>query len=774
MHELKSLGGLSLADGSGATIEVPRRRLALLALLAVGGVRGVSRERAVALLWPDNAPESGRHSLDQLLSLTRRQLGDDVFVGGDPLHLNPSVVSSDLGTFEAALAAGDPVAAVNAYGGPFLDGFYLNGAGEFERWAESERQRLAHTFRDALRRLAKAEMDRGDAAGAVAWWRRLAMSDPLASEGAIGLMRALAAAGDRPGAIRHARVYEALVVQQLEMPPDPSVVALVEELRRAPEPRAPMPAAGPGATAGAPLIDDADVPSIEPPIAAPVAPVTEPAPASKPRRRQLTWLGATVVAAGFVWWSLAALRRPADTCAGIGHSIAVLPFANSSGDPADEYLSDGLTDELIAGLQGNPGIRVAPRSSSFYYKNKGLPSRDVGRSLGVDCAVEGSLRREGDQIRVTAQLVDVSAGFSVWSALYTQQKRSALALQEQVAHSIADSVLARLGRGRLQASASRRMSRDSIAYDLYLQGRYFLKLRTDGSLARALDRFGAAIARDSTFAPAWAGLADCYALQVTWGSAVPREAFPLAKAAADHALKLDSTRAEVHTSLGLISLFYDRNWGEAKQHFERALELDPESADAHNFYAWYLESQNRADDAVREIQRAALIEPLSVIFTTRLGTMLARERSPAEAIPPLRRAIQLDSTDANPRIDIALVYSLLAQHDSALANLPPTPRHLGNFEGGIQVFVLARAGKTTAARDALAQLQRLQRTRYVSGEAMAVAFESLGDRDRALAELRRAVAEHSFLIFGARHNPVFRSLRDDRRFQAILATAGVP
>jgi DNA-binding SARP family transcriptional activator len=230
MFRLETFGGLALVDGAGAVVGAQHRRLALLAVLAAAGPRGVTRDKAVAYLWPESPAENARHALEQLLYALRRQIDAALFVGTDPLRLNPRVIASDLTEFEAALERGDPSGAVALYRGPFLDGFYLGDAGEFERWVESERARLAERYAAALERLGRRAAEEGDRVAAVETWRKAVALDPLSSRAMLGLMTALAAAGERAVAIRHGRAYEALVRHELGAEPAKAVSTLLRRL----------------------------------------------------------------------------------------------------------------------------------------------------------------------------------------------------------------------------------------------------------------------------------------------------------------------------------------------------------------------------------------------------------------------------------------------------------------------------------------------------------------------------------------------------------------
>lgn len=230
MFRLETFGGLAFLDGAGAVVGTQHRRLALLALLASAGPRGITRDKLVAYLWPESPSENARHALEQLVYALRRQANGALFLGTDPLHLNPRVFTSDLAEFEVALERGDLTGAIALYRGPFLDGFYLGDAGEFERWVEAERARLAERYAVALERLGRRAAEEGDRMAAVETWRKAVALDPLSSRAMLGLMTALAAAGERAVAIRHGRAYEALIRQELGAEPAKAVSTLLRRL----------------------------------------------------------------------------------------------------------------------------------------------------------------------------------------------------------------------------------------------------------------------------------------------------------------------------------------------------------------------------------------------------------------------------------------------------------------------------------------------------------------------------------------------------------------
>jgi DNA-binding SARP family transcriptional activator len=375
MFRLGTFGGLSLAGQDGAPVATQRLRLALLALLVHAGERGLSRDKLLGFLWADSSPDSARHKLEQALYMLRRQLGEATFIGADPLRLNPEVLAADLTDFEHALRRGDLSAVVSLHRGPFLDGFYLNGAEEFERWVESERDRLAERYRWALEQLASESDARGDPVTAVAWWRKLAAADPLSSRATVGLMRALVAAGDRPSALRQALIYDHLVREELQSEPDPALHSLVEELRAAsptpirqiqsPMGRSDRPLEGP--------VGDSIPSGLTQEMPAEPEPGPRPAPGLEPtvspgrRQSRLLTIALPTVAAVGLFLALALRHRPAaPATAGTSgtHRIVIVPFQVATPDSSLTYLREGMVDLLAAKLTGEVGpVAVDPRTT---------------------------------------------------------------------------------------------------------------------------------------------------------------------------------------------------------------------------------------------------------------------------------------------------------------------------------------------------------------------------------------------------------------------------
>ncbi|MBW3630863.1 MAG: winged helix-turn-helix domain-containing protein, partial [Gemmatimonadetes bacterium] len=364
MFTLRLLGGLLLGNEAGPLTgrAAQKRRLALLSVLAMAPTRVLSRDKLIGLLWPESDTEQARHLLSVALYELRKALGEDLVLSrGDDVALGDGL-RTDVRSFEEALAEGALERAVELYAGPFLDGFYLSDAPEFERWVDSERDRLARRYQGALEKLAEERTASGDLRGAADAWRKLATVDPFNSRIACGLMEALAAAGDRAGALQHARTHEALLREEFGVEADPEIAALTTRLREEPpaesrRPRAATPA------------ESAD--GVDPVSAAP--------------------------------------------------SIAVLPFADVSPARDNQYFSDGLTEEILNALSRVPGLRVAGRTSTFALRDRGLDVRGVGDALRVRTVLEGSVRKAGDRLRITTSLVDVASGYTLWGETYDRE-----------------------------------------------------------------------------------------------------------------------------------------------------------------------------------------------------------------------------------------------------------------------------------------------------------------------------------------------------------------
>ena len=555
MLRLFTLGGCFL-ERNGArldSISPNRKGLALLALVAAAGDRGVARDSVVALLWPESDDERARTSLRQLVHSLRNQLNEpDLLLPSPELRLNPAVIESDVAQFRTAVQSHDYETAVASYRGPFLDGFFLKDNEDFERWVASERASLAGAAAQALEKLASDAERRGEPARAVAYWRSLAQAEPHSARAAIGLMRALDATGERAAALQHARVYELMMREEFGDVPDSAVVALAGELRNAPA--------------------RAVAPSAAPPEPLAPASVAEPEP-MPPRPRRLGHF------AGVVLLLLVAAFLLARLAGGGGappaNSIVVLPLANTSGDPDDEIFADGLSENLIASLARVSDLRVIARTSAFAFKTRQIDLRAIADSLGVGTVLDGSVQRVGNDLKVNVQLVNAADATVLWASTFDRELKDILVVQDEITSAVVEALSARLRAGGPE-DINRRVIKDAEAYEMYLRGRYILTGSTDReSTARAQRYFQQALQRDPTLAHAHAGLSDVYTRLGIFGFAPPQQAYAAGKAAALRALELDDQLGEAYASLGHLKCVAEFDWTGAIRDFERSVTLSP-------------------------------------------------------------------------------------------------------------------------------------------------------------------------------------------------------
>jgi serine/threonine protein kinase/Tfp pilus assembly protein PilF len=453
-------------------------------------------------------------------------------------------------------------------------------------------------------------------------------------------------------------------------------------------------------------------------------------------------------------------------------SIAVLPFENVNRDSATDYFSYGMAEELISALGRLPGLRVASRTSTFALKGKNVSLADIGTQLGVGAILEGSVRGEADQIRINARLVDVQRDFVLWNGEYNGHLRNVLFLQDSIARAIAGALS-----GALVATSgsllTRPRSRDPEAHRYYLLGRHELAQRKPGAMTSAARAFEAAIARDTSFAPAYAGLADAYTLAAPFESRPPREVFPLARKAALGALALDSTLAEAHTSLGMVSMFYDWDWAAAGQHLKRAVELNDSYAEGHLFYGWYQLFRGRLAAADSEMAKAHSLDPLSAVMATRRGVLLQYRGKDTEAIPYFHRALEVDSTFFAARAALALSLLRTGDRDAARRVVPRGDIAPGTAEGAIPIWVLVRLGDSVEARRQLRKLEEARRARYASADGLTAAYLALGDTARALVMLRAAAVDTAFTLAWLPLFPMFDGIRGTEEYRRVVERVGV-
>jgi TolB-like protein/Tfp pilus assembly protein PilF len=471
----------------------------------------------------------------------------------------------------------------------------------------------------------------------------------------------------------------------------------------------------------------------------------------------------------FVWLLRSRGRMPT----GI-RSLAVLPLENLSAEASQNYFADGMTDELITDLAQISALRVISRTSVMVYKGVHKPLPQIARELNVDAVVEGTVLRSGDQVRITAQLIDAATDKHLWSQSYQGELRDTLALQNRVAAAIADQIRINLT-PREQAALKDVKAVNPEAYESYLKGRYFWNKRTADGLKAALAYFNQAIEEDSKYAPAYSGLADTYALLGDWQYAVmtPKEALPKAKAAAIKSLELDSGQGEAHNSLAFVLDGFDWNLEAGGKEFQRAIELSPSYATAHHWYAWHLSLLGRYDEAIGEMRRAEDLDPLSLIINADLAELLVLARSYDEAIRQSRKTIEMDTNFALAHNQLAQAYLGKHMYNEAIAELQKAVQLSGSSPTCVANLAraFAASGKRSEALKLLSELKTRSGPGHSNTSEIAMVYASLGDKDQAMNWLEKGYEDR--FNPGVLLRPGFDPLRSDSRFQNLVHRIGL-
>jgi eukaryotic-like serine/threonine-protein kinase len=453
-------------------------------------------------------------------------------------------------------------------------------------------------------------------------------------------------------------------------------------------------------------------------------------------------------------------------------SVAVLPFTNLTRDPENEYFSDGITEDISSQLARIRDLKVIAHTSAMHYKGTAEPPGVIGKSLGVTSLLQGSVRRAGDRVLVTARLVEAGTGEQLWADEYDRELKDVFGIQRDIATRIVTSLRSTLSpeeRSRLE----RVPTRDAEAYNLYLVGRYHFAKYTPTSWKRSIQYFEQAVARDSSFALAYAGIADAYVLLGSLAVLQPGEAFPQARRAAQRALSQDSSLAEAHASLGLITAAYDHNWSAAEVHFRRALTLSPNSVYAHMWYAaFFLSPLGRHDEAIAEMRRAATIDPVSLPVRFNMAYRYYLARRYDEAIAECHRALELDPNFPVHGV-LGFSYAALKRYDVAVRELEAALPDTTVTSYAVLGYVYALAGRNADARSILSSVKARAARSYVIPLDFSIIYAALGERDEAFRWLRRAYEEHDPLLVFINVAAWYDTVRDDPRFAALVKDLGL-
>ena len=459
--------------------------------------------------------------------------------------------------------------------------------------------------------------------------------------------------------------------------------------------------------------------------------------------------------------------------------LAVLAFENLSGDPQQEYLSSGLTEELITQLGSlEPGrLGVIARTSAMQYKGSRKDVRQISRELGVDYVLEGSVRRDGERVRITAQLIQVKDQTHLWAKEYDRGLKDILGLESEVAGEVAREIRLRLTPAETARLAATHPV-DPEAYEMYLKGRYFWNKRNEAAYLKAIEYFNQAISRDPEYARAYSGLADAYALLGSWPNAeVPRKvAMPRAKEAALTALKLDDSLAETHASLAFVEMHYEWDWKESEREFRRAIELNPNYATGHQWFAYWLMAQGRRDESIAENELARKADPLSIIIRTDAADLLCAAGRFDEAIRKVQEAMDLDPDFRLAHYFLALAYSGKQMYPEALAEYQKSVALDSKDEWSLSGlgWVYALMHDRMNAKKIIRRLKQDARERPDLALEIAIIYSALEEKDEAFAWLERAYQNRDGGLMFVNSYWYFGRIRSDPRFAPFVRRIGLP
>lgn len=451
-------------------------------------------------------------------------------------------------------------------------------------------------------------------------------------------------------------------------------------------------------------------------------------------------------------------------------SIAVLPFTNLSADPEQEYFCDGMAEEIINALTHVEDLRVVARTSCFAFKGHHADIREIGRKLNVETLLEGSVRKVGKRLRITAQLVNVSDGYHLWSERYDRDMEDVFAIQDEISLAIVEKLKVRLLKED-QVALTKRFTVDAEAHNLYLKGRYFWNKRSRDGFEKAIEYFKKAIEIDPNYAQAYAGIAVSYSDLPNYSTFLPSEAYPLAKEAALKALEIDDEIAEAHTALGLIKSDYEWDWAGAEKEFKQAIELNPAYETAHHWYAFLLTYLGRSDEAIAEIRRAHELDPLSLAVNRNLGFLYYLSRRYDEALEMLHRAVEMDPDFTYTHFMMGLAYLRKGQFDRAIKVL----QRERELTGGVNPIVViplgvayVRMGDRAKAEEILAGVEERMKHEYVSPFYISQLHFALGKIDTGFEFLEKAYTERDIFLRTIKRMPVEEEVTQDPRFTALL------
>lgn len=492
------------------------------------------------------------------------------------------------------------------------------------------------------------------------------------------------------------------------------------------------------------------------------------------RRRMMLLSGtAALILVAVIW--VAHHRSMRGTTPPQIRSLAVLPLKNLSGDPTQEYLADGLTEDLIGRLAARPGLRVISRTSSMHFKDTQLSVPEIAKALQVDAVVEGSVIREGDQIRVHAQLIRAATDEHIWAGEYERAYGSVLALQEEVAGNIAQRVETSLAPLHVRPNAGRVV--DPEAYEDYLKGRYYFNLRTVSALNKSIELFQQAINKDPSYAMAYSGLADTYTFLGFRGFVPSKDTLVRAKAAALKAIELDDTLPDPHTSLAFIAETHEWDWATAEREYKHAIELNPDDARAHHWYAGYLTYVGKVDEGIAEETQARELDPLSLPINNALAGRLLVGGHRDEALQQVQKTLELDIHFPPVHQTLGWVYLSSGKREEAIREFQNALQLSGPEDSDLMLdlgFAYAVTGARDEALKTLATMKSLHEKGLAPSGSIGILYGALGESDEAFTWLEKAYAEHDPELTYIKTGRRFEPLRKDPRLKELMRRMGLP
>ena len=459
-------------------------------------------------------------------------------------------------------------------------------------------------------------------------------------------------------------------------------------------------------------------------------------------------------------------------------SIAVLPFVNQNHDPDSEYLSDGVTESIINSLTQLPSLKVMARSSVFRYKGKEADPMAAGKELGVRAVLTGRIMQRGDSLTISTELLDVRDNKQLWGEQYQRKVSDLLAVERDIAREITGNLRLKLS-GPEQSRVVKHYTENPEAYQLYLKGRFYWNRRTEEGARKGIEYFQLAIDKDPTYALAYTGLADCYSILGTSynvASLSPSEAIPKAKSAATKALEMDDTLAEAHTSLAYIRLNYDWDWAGAEREFKRAIELDPNYANAHHWYSHYLMAMSRPEESLAESKRALELDQLDLVMNIHLGWHYIYAHQYDLAIAQFRKTLEMDPNYGLTHWYLGQAYALKGMYAEAETELLKA-KYLLQQNVAVEAdigYAYAASGKGGEAKKVIDELKQSSKQRYISSYYLALIYTGLGEKDSAFEWLENAYRERSDLLIYLKVDSRLDSLRSDARFAELVWRVRLP